>query len=53
MEPAQAAASIVLLNIKTQVQIMLKIKEQQASNILAEMDAQNSARLIEDMTRKK
>jgi len=53
MEPAKASASIEQLNIKIAVQILLKIKEQQASNILAQMDPQKSARLVEEIARKK
>lgn len=52
MEPAKAAASIEQLNIKIAVQILLKIKEQIASNILSQMDAKKSARLAEEIARK-
>lgn len=53
MEPAKAAASIAQLNTKIAVQILLKIKEKQASAILAGMEAEKSARLIEEIARKK
>lgn len=53
MEPAKAAASIAQLNVKTAVQMLLKIKEKQASDILAEMDPAQSAKLIEEIARKK
>lgn len=52
MEPAKAAASIGQLNTKIAVQILLKIKEKTASAILAEMEAERSARLIEEIARK-
>lgn len=53
MEPAKAAASVGQLNTKIAVQILLKIKEKNASAILAEMEPEKAARLIEEIARKR
>ena len=53
MDPAKAAKSIELLNTKTAVQILLNIKDKQASAVLAEMAPEKSARLVEEIARKK
>ncbi|MBF0289274.1 MAG: hypothetical protein HQM14_15760 [SAR324 cluster bacterium] len=53
MEPGKAAASIAQLNTKIAVQILLKIKGKQASAVLAQMEPEQSARLVEEIARKK
>ncbi|MBF0278011.1 MAG: hypothetical protein HQM13_09480 [SAR324 cluster bacterium] len=53
MEPAKAAKSIEQLNTKIAVQILLNIKDKQASAVLAEMAPEKSARLVEEIARKK
>ena len=53
MEPAKAAASVGQLNTKIAVQILLKVKEKNASAILSEMEPEQAARLIEEIARKR
>ena len=53
MDPGDAAKSMEQLNTKIAVQILLNIKDKQASAVLAEMSPEKSARLIEEIARKK
>jgi len=53
MDPGKAARSIEQLNTKIAVQILLNIKDKQASAVLAEMAPEKSARLVEEIARKK
>ncbi len=53
MDPAKASESIAQLNTKTAVQILMKLKDKTSAEILANMDGAQSARLIEEIARKK
>ena len=53
MDPGDAAKSMEQLNTKIAVQILLNIKDKQASAVLAEMTPEKSARLVEEIARKK
>ena len=52
MEGKKAADSISKLNQKIAIQILMKLKDKTASEILSNMRAEDSARLVEEITKK-